>query len=79
MSRHVEERLRELRKPKPPKLPRPRRPRTTRIKVPQSDADVLRFIANRLHNLGLPNFAAELDRIADTASPPKPEPEVHEE
>lgn len=42
--------------------------RTTPIRIPKSDADTLRFIAGHLR-FAMPNFAAELERIADVAQP----------
>ena len=68
---HAKRRLAEIEpyKPKPAKSYRPK-PRA--IKIRPSDADSLRFIAGRLRFLGWPNFAAELERIANESVDAEP-------
>lgn len=41
--------------------------RSRPIRIPRTDADSLRFIASRIGEAGMKNFAAELERIAAAA------------
>ena len=70
---HVERRKAEIaagaHKPKP--RARPVKRRVLDVLQP-TDADVLRFIAKRLRDQGMVNFATELERIATAASVPAP-------
>lgn len=65
---HVQRRKAEIEAARQKVLTRkPPKKRTRRLSIAPTDADALRFIAQHLRKMGLMNFSAELERIANVA------------